>query len=70
MIEDRKEGLRYLMSEKEVTKANVEKFLADFKEGKLEPFLKRYVIDDVHDASNGAQQSTQVIPQEACSRSQ
>jgi len=40
MIEDRKEGLRYVMSG-EVTKGNVEKFLADFKEGKLEPFLKR-----------------------------
>mmetsp|Transcript_971 Transcript_971/g.2174 ORF Transcript_971/g.2174 Transcript_971/m.2174 type:complete len:556 (-) Transcript_971:200-1867(-) len=39
VIEDRKEGLRYVM-DGEVTKDNVAAFMKDFKAGKLEPFLK------------------------------
>jgi len=39
LIEDRKNGLRYLM-EGDVTEKSIKKFLADFKDEKLEPFLK------------------------------
>lgn len=39
LIEDRKNGLRYLM-EGDVTEKSIKKFLADFKVEKLEPFLK------------------------------
>mmetsp|Transcript_50537 Transcript_50537/g.123243 ORF Transcript_50537/g.123243 Transcript_50537/m.123243 type:complete len:560 (-) Transcript_50537:140-1819(-) len=39
LIEDRKEGLRYLM-DGAITKDNVSKFLADYMAGSLEPFLK------------------------------
>ena len=40
LIEDRKSNLRYQMDSKKVTEQNVQKFLEDFKNGKLQPFLK------------------------------
>ena len=40
LIEDRKSNLRYQMEGKKVTEETVKKFLDDFKQGKLQPFLK------------------------------
>jgi protein disulfide-isomerase A1 len=40
LIEDRKSNLRYQMDGKKVTQDVVKKFLDDFKQGKLQPFLK------------------------------
>lgn len=39
LIEERKSGLRFLM-QGDVTEKNIKKFLAEFQENKLEPFLR------------------------------